>query len=120
MGDLVSDGSARLALAARAVELIVNGTPEESGDLVWAMVQRGKRQWDAAGLLAGRLGLSQDDVLSVMRAVDEASRDGHGASWVVRWVDARRLNAHGPETTARVVTECAAALGVTLPPEVEP
>lgn len=115
MGDL---SSIRLALAEVAVERIVNGTPEESGALVWSMVERGKRQWNAARHLSGRLGLSSHDVLSILRAVDEAVSDGHGAAWVVRWVDARRLNT-GPETTERVVVECAAALDATFPPEVE-
>jgi|SRR5687767_5667777 len=118
MSESLPTASTRLAVAARAMECIVHGTPEESGDLVWAMVERGKRQWDIARRLSGRLGLSAHDVLAVLRAVDEAARDGHGAAWVVRWVDARRLNT-GPETTEHVVAECAAALDVTFPPEVE-
>jgi hypothetical protein len=118
MSDLQAAASFRLALAEVAVERIVNGTPEQSGDLVWAMVERGKRQWDIARRLSGRLELSAHDLLAVLRAVDEAARDGHGATWVVRWVDARRLNT-GPETTEHVVVECAAALDVTFPPEVE-
>lgn len=118
MSDPVPDGPARLALAARAVECIVNGTSDESGDLVWAMVEAGKRQWALAGRLAGRLGLSDHDTLTILRAVDEADRDRHGASWVVRWIEARRLN-YGPETTEYVVAECAAALDVSLPREIE-
>jgi hypothetical protein len=116
MRHLTTDATARLDVAGQALELIVNGTPDESGDVVWRLVEQAKRKWAIAGSLAERLEVSAPDVMSMMQVVDETVRDGRPVSWAVQQVDARSLNSHGAVTTEQALRMVAFALGLPLPP----
>jgi hypothetical protein len=113
-----SEFDRRRQAAGLAIQHIIQGSPDVTGDTTWMLVERAKGLWGLAGRLADELGLPARDLIHILRAVDEAHRDGHGAEWVVRWVDARRLNS-GATTTVAVVAACAGALEVDLAPRRE-